>query len=195
MKYFSITVFCILFVNSLQAQDYKSDLLIRIHSFSHRNEFITEVCRKGKRAKIIFAKRDSIGKALGKDERFLKLLSTLNSQDSSVIAERKRKGIDYKTIAKIVQEYTYYSKDSVRINLRKHRAFEELLSKVADPADNEPEIELERMKNRHILDGTGYVVQIKTANKDRTYQLSSPTPASHPFIYQIIHEPLRFKKF
>lgn len=194
MKYFSIPVFCILmFAQSLQAQDYESDLSIRIHSFGHGKEFITEVFRKAKRVKIIFAKKDSVGKALGKDERFLKLLSTLNSKDSSVIAECK--GIDFKTLAKIVQEYTYYSKDSVWVNLRKHRAFDELLSKVADPADDMPEKELELAKNRHILDGTGYSVHIRTVNKERTYQLSSPTPVSHPFIYQIIHEPLKFKKF
>lgn len=194
MKYFFITIFCVLISGqSLYAQDYKSDLSIRIHYYSNGKEFITEVFRKAKRALIVFTREDSISKEFRKDERFVKFFNALNSKDSSARSESK--SIDFKPLAKIIKEYTYYSKDSVRVNLQKHRTFEELLSKVADPADNEPEIEMERMKNRHILDGTAYLVQIKTVNQVRTFQLSSPTPASHPLFYKIIHEPLKFKKF
>ncbi|MFA6947008.1 MAG: hypothetical protein WC220_14015 [Pedobacter sp.] len=76
-----------------------------------------------------------------------------------------------------------------------HRTLDELLSKVADPADNEPEIESERAKNRVVLDGTSYTITIRTAYKEKSFQVSSPTTVSHPFIYQVIHQPLNFMKF
>lgn len=194
MKHFYILTFFILFICcSSQAQDYKADLSIRIHSIGNNKEFITDLHRRGKELKIVFTKTDSVSKALGKDERFVSLYKALNSKDS--ILTKELKGVVFKSIIALVKEYTYYTKDSVLINLRKHRAFDELLKKAADPTDNGLEEELERTKKRIVLDGTSYTISIKTADKERTYQLSSPTPASHPFLYRIIQEPLNFKKF
>lgn len=194
VKCFLILLICILLIpRSSQAQDYKADLSIRIYSLGNGNEFITDVFRNVKQVKIVFAKRDSIGKGLGKDQRYLKLYNTIFSKDSSITQEEKSR--DFKSLIPLTMEYTHYSVDSVLLNLRKHKAFDELLSKAADPADYGPEEELEHTKKRIVLDGTSYTISIRTADKERTYQLSSPTPASHPFLYRIIHEPLNFKKF
>lgn len=84
MKYFFITIFCVLISGqSLYAQDYKSDLSIRIHYYSNGKQFITEVFRKAKRALIVFTREDSISKEVKKDERFVKFFNALNSKDSS----------------------------------------------------------------------------------------------------------------
>lgn len=191
--FYILIIFNLLICPSSQAQDYKADLSIRIHSLGNNKEFITDLQRRGKEVKIVFTNRDSVSKALGKDERFVSLYNALNSKDS--IPTEELKVIVFKSLFALVKEYTFYTKDSVQINLRKHRAFDELLKKAANPTDNRPEEELERSKKRIVLDGTSYTISIRTANKERNYQLSSPTPASHPFLYQIIHEPLNFKKF
>ncbi len=152
MKHFYILTFFILFICcSSQAQDYKADLSIRIHSIGNNKEFITDLHRRGKELKIVFTKTDSVSKALGKDERFVSLYKALNSKDS--ILTKELKGVVFKSIIALVKEYTYYTKDSVLINLRKHRAFDELLKKAADPTDNGLEEELERTKKK---DCTGW---------------------------------------
>ena len=194
VKCFFIYIGCILLIcPSLQAQDKNADLSIRIHSIGNGKEFTTDIFRSGKKVKIVFARKDSIGRGLGKDERFLQLFHVINSKDSPLTGNDR--SIAFKSLMALTKEYTYYSKDSILISLRKHKAFEELLSRVADPSNDEPEKELESAKNRKVLDGTSYMINISSVTKVKAYQLSSPSPVSHPFIYRIIHEPLNFKKF
>ncbi len=81
-----------------------------------------------------------------KDERYLKRYNTVISRDSSITQEEKLR--DLKSLIALTMEYTHYSIDSVRLKLRRHKAFDELLKKAADITDNTLEKELEHAKKQ-----------------------------------------------
>lgn len=96
-----------------------------------------------------------------------------------------------KRLLALVEQYKVYRWDSLRVVTMRHQPFEQLLDSVYVSSA----AQLERRatnRNRIVLDGTSvHVVVQKGTQTEKDLYVSSPSLASHPLLYRVLHEALQ----
>ncbi|MFC6226045.1 hypothetical protein ACFP2F_22570 [Hymenobacter artigasi] len=93
-------------------------------------------------------------------------------------------------LAALQEQYTVYRWDSLRVATAGHLAFVQAL----DSVYKSPAAQLERAdpnRGRIVLDGTSVHVVVKTGPQIvKNLYVQSPSPASHPQLYHLLHAAL-----
>jgi hypothetical protein len=135
--------------------------------------------------KVVYKLKDSVNyRGLLKNERY-KSLEKITRADYNVNTNLDTIRKANKEEQDITEKYTYYNKDSVIVGVNKDTSYTSLLNKISNTTTDSLENK-EANKNRIVFDGTFFEFNIKSGKDDRTLEVHSPSPQSHPILYKLL---------
>ncbi|MDB5135912.1 MAG: hypothetical protein JWP37_2515, partial [Mucilaginibacter sp.] len=184
----SIWLIVFLFIGlSLRAQNHDNDFRINIGASNafKGTIFLMNIYKRADSIKVIYKLKDSVNyKGLFSNKRYNDLrkytIAPLN-----VTANFDTVHNAFMESSAITEKYTYYSKDSIMLNIRTYPSYTNLLEKIVKTSRDELE-NTKANKDRVVMDGTHYGFDIIFKSGEKVVQAHSPDPKSHPLLYRLL---------
>lgn len=161
---------------------------VKAHNSTSGNDFRVLLTRSADFISLRYGRLDSVqNQRLRTDPHYRAYAAALQATSLSA-AERT---VTAQRFLALVEHYKVYRWDSLRVATRSHQPLQQLLDSVY--TSSSPQLERsEANRGRIVLDGTLVHVVVKTGETTKKdLAVDSPTPASHPQLYRLLHETLQ----
>lgn len=163
------------------------DITIHIsaHSFANK-KYAINIYKAYGSIKIVYVTEDSTKSTeMKKDVDYVRIT---NSYMEQIKANSMNPNIG-DSFRALIEKYTIYDRDSITFNTKLDTAYNNLLIRVANSAEEEL-LELEKNKNIVVLDGVRVAYQIINGSASKTVVANTPDSKRYPLLYNFLKSTL-----